>query len=128
VKTRPSCGDIGGMKYHQFGMGGTQQLVVGQLVRWIRGQTRLPLKSWKYWTGPTCGLGDGTTYDRIAASSYPDPEMTKCVVCGTKEIMTLDWWESPTGGVGPCCTFGTCETPEQKSTRLARLAKEVSHS
>lgn len=113
-----------GMNYHHFGMGGTQAYATGQLVRWIRGATRLPLQSWRYWTGPTCKLGgrfvggcDGLMR-MIEESSYPDPDKTKCVICGTNEIMTLDWWSSPTGVVGPCCTFGTCETEEQKRIRL----------
>ena len=101
------CGTVA-FNYGRLGMGGTRANVAFQLIRWIRGETRLPLSAWRYWTGPKQRMGNGTTMALIEASSYGDPEKTKCILCGINDPSTLDWWWNADGTVGPCCTFGAC--------------------
>ncbi len=83
--------------------GGTMSVVLGQLTRWIRDQTRSSLWCWEYWCSPTVGLGNSETYPMIAASTYGNPMKTACIVCGEPAVKSLDWLTCPEGeGVGPC--------------------------
>ena len=96
------------INYGRLGMGGTMAMAVGQLARWIRGQSRVPIAAWKYWASPTILLaGDnGDIMLRyIQESNYDDGKATKCVLCGANKCG--DWW-SLNGVVGPCCSLGRC--------------------
>jgi len=96
------------INYGRLGMGGTTAFAVGQLARWIRGQTRVPISAWEYWTGSKIVLGGSncdTVLSSIIASSYNDKEKTKCVLCGADRCG--DWW-CLDRVVGPCCTYGRC--------------------
>jgi hypothetical protein len=93
------------MYYHDMGMGGTMAMAVGQLVLWIRGKPRLPLRSWEYWASDTIRLaGDNgpAMLACIAASTYGDGKATRCVLCGGDQVG--DWW-SLNGVTGPCCSY-----------------------
>jgi hypothetical protein len=101
-------GDRLGCDYGRLGMGGTGALATGQLVRWTRGLTRVPLTSWEYWLGPKILLGrggDARALELLRASSYSDPKLTCCVLCGSPKI--ADWWNDGKL-VGPCCWGGRC--------------------
>jgi hypothetical protein len=87
----------------KLGCGGTVSQAVGQLVRWIRGDTRLPRDTWEYWCGKTVYLAGERGPELLAtldASGYCEPEKTCCVLCGNPRIG--DWW-SLDKVVGPCC-------------------------
>jgi len=97
------------INYHELGMGGTMALAVGQLARWIRGQTRLPLGVWAYWADKNVNLAKTNGLKMIQYlkdSSYNDGKYTKCVLCGIKE--GYDWW-CLDGLIGPCCSYGRCQ-------------------
>jgi hypothetical protein len=99
--------------YHRFGMGNTMAMAVGQLARWIRGQSRVPLSAWDYWTGAKIRLSGNNgqlTADYLYASSYEDGKSTECVLCGGSNCG--DWY-SKDGFVGPCCAYGQCKTDNQ---------------
>jgi hypothetical protein len=101
------------MHYHKFGIGGTSAMAVGQLARWIRGQSRVPIAAWEYWASPTIMLGGDNRIlmlQSIKESSYDDGKSTKCVLCGGDKCS--DWW-SLNGVIGPCCMFGRCKEMRQ---------------
>jgi len=84
-------------------------LAVGQLARWIHGQTRLPLGVWAYWADKNVNLARTNGLKMIQYlkdSSYNDGKYTKCVLCGIKE--GYDWW-CLDGLIGPCCSYGRCQ-------------------
>jgi hypothetical protein len=83
-------------RYGRHGLGGTQALGIGQLARWIRGLSRVPAYTFWGWFG-------SKTADLLNASSYPNPDATKCVRCGKRA--PGDWW-SLDGVTGPCCARG----------------------
>jgi len=84
-------------------------MAVGQLARWIRGQSRVPLSAWLYWASDKIRLA-GTQgvfmLQGIMYSSYSDGNFTKCVLCGADKCG--DWW-SRDGLTGPCCTYNKCK-------------------
>lgn len=90
-----------------YGLGNTQKVSIGQLIRWIRGESRYPLRWWRAkWSAAVA--------DRLAALGYDDPAQTCCVLC-KRDTVQADWWSDPPGTphrrVGPCCTYGHCEEP-----------------
>lgn len=92
-------------RYHDLGMGGTGAQAVAQLVRWARGDTRLPLSAWQWWCGRMVYLArerGPELLTALQASSYPDAAKTGCVLCGAAGCG--DWW-SLDGVVGPCCCW-----------------------
>ncbi len=91
--------------YGKLGTGGTGALAIGQLIRWIRNQTRLPLISWEYWSSEKIKLCNNKTVELVKNSSYCNDKKTCCVLCGSKNVG--DWWIRD-GIVGPCCYLGRC--------------------
>lgn len=82
--------------------GGTMSQAIGQLVRWVRGRTVLPLSTWEYWG--KSGLFDGDEPVKILKEAgYPVD--VKCVLCG-EPPKGLDW-AGKTGG--PCCGYARCQ-------------------
>ena len=97
------------INYGRLGMAGIGAMAVGQLARWIRGQTRVPLSAWRYWASDKIRLaGDRGTImlHYIENSSYDDGTKTRCVLCG--ENRCGDWWHLD-GLTGPCCTYARCQ-------------------
>jgi hypothetical protein len=97
------------INYGKLGMGGTMAMAVGQLARWIRGQSRVPISAWEYWASDKILLArdrGNLMLQYIKESSYDDGKATRCVLCGDNRCG--DWW-SLNGVVGPCCTFGRCK-------------------
>lgn len=86
--------------YGRFGMGGTSACATMQLAHWARGKPRVPVSTWEYWFGPKIMLGDAAVLERLKDSSYGDPAMTCCVLCGNSRIG--DWWSNDKL-IGPCC-------------------------
>ena len=101
VQVSPHSGSLC-MKYGQFGMGGTGAMAVGQLARWIRGQTRLPLRTWEYWASDRVKLTNAHTVAALKRLGYDDPAKTCCVLCGSDKVG--DWWHL-NGKTGPCCSM-----------------------
>ena len=96
------------INYGRLGMGGTEAMAVGQLARWIRGQTRVPLAAWVYWADQKvmlAGERGNELIDLLEQSTYDDGKSTRCVLCGADRCG--DWW-CLDGVVGPCCTYGCC--------------------
>jgi hypothetical protein len=100
VQVRQSFGSLLG-DYGKLGFGGTMALAAGQLARWIWDQTRCPLTVWGLWSSERYKLCTVETCGLLRDSTYPDPDKTKCVLCGKQRCG--DWW-SRDGVVGPCCT------------------------
>jgi len=101
------------INYGRLGLGGTQAMAIGQLARFIRNQTRVPLHAWEHWTCDKIMLGGENSQDVLRAvrdSSYCDAEKTKCVICGGSR--SGDWW-SLDGVIGPCCPFGRCRRGQE---------------
>lgn len=91
-----------GGRYGRLGMGDTQAMATGQLIRWIRGMPRVPIRTWRYWETVELA-GDRSDYmlSLLLDSSYADDNATHCVLCD-KPPIGLDWW--CLGRVsGPCC-------------------------
>ena len=96
------CGDRLRHTY-KLACGGTVSQAIGQLVRWVRGETRLPRDTWEYWCGQTVWLARERGPELLAAldaSGYCEADKTCCVLCGNPRIG--DWW-SLDGVTGPCC-------------------------
>lgn len=94
-------------QYHSPAVGGTMALATGQLVRWVRSLTRLPLKAWRHWTGESVKLCSPEVVDLLQRLEYDTYEACRCVLCRQWPMCGLDWW-SLEGNVGPCCSFGAC--------------------
>lgn len=96
------------MSNWKLGLGGTSAMAMGQLARWVRGQSRVPVAAWEYWAGDMIKLA-GDRGDELAVaikqSSYGDDKKTCCVLCGADRCG--DWY-SFEGLVGPCCVFSRC--------------------
>jgi len=107
VQVSPHSGALC-MNYGAFGMGGTGAMAVGQLTRWIRGQTRLPFATWRYWAGDRVKLVTGHTLAVLRKHGYDDPAKTCCVLCGSDKVG--DWWHIRGGKTGPCCSMGKCQS------------------
>lgn len=108
VRVAPHSGSLCN-NYGKMGMGGTQAMAVGQLARWIRGQTRAPLLWWEHWASPKIALARGRgeeMMELLKKSSYDDGRSTLCVHCGSQ--YSGDWW-CLDGLVGPCCSFARCQ-------------------
>ena len=108
VRVAPHSGSLCN-NYGRMGMGGTQAMAVGQLARWIRGQTRAPLHWWEHWASPKIALARDQgeeMMELLRKSSYDDGVTTLCVHCGNPR--SGDWW-CLDGLVGPCCRFGRCQ-------------------
>lgn len=112
--------------YGRLGLGGTQAMALGQLVRWFRGQPRRPIDPcWIYWTSKAVGLGDAETLRLLEEHGYGDPVATSCVLCLAPR--PSDWW-SRDRVVGPCCRFGNCEAAgrtraDREAIRAANASK-----
>ncbi len=106
VKIAKHSGALSGY-YGTLGLGGTWALAVGQLARWLRGQSREPMRRWRYWASDRMLLCTNETVEILEASSYNDPKKTCCVLCGN-DSASGDWW-SLDGLVGPCCTYSLCQ-------------------
>ena len=104
VRVSPHSGSLTG-KYGQLGFGGTAALAIGQLIRWYRDQSRVPLSAWEYWASDKMRLCTSETVKLLGESTYPDPKKTCCVLCGSDR--PGDWW-SLDGVFGPCCAYGHC--------------------
>lgn len=100
--------------YGQLGFGGTSAMAIGQLVRWIRNKTRLPVACWEYWASDTIKLCNDETVQLIEKSGYCDPKKTCCVLCGYE--YTGDWWDLD-GVVGPCCSMGRCQQRKKPTSK-----------
>ena len=100
-------GDALGCRYGALGMGGTQALATGQIVRWVRGLTRLPLRSWRYWTSERVALCSPDVVPLLESLDYERPECCRCVLCGRFPTNGLDWW-CLGRVIGPCCSLGGC--------------------
>lgn len=112
-----STGWYPALNYGRHGMGGTQAGSVMQLAHWVRGKPRVPVSTWEYWCGPKIGLADRELIDRLKASSYGDPKMTACVLCGAAQVG--DWW-SKGKLVGPVCGWTTgCQQDPQANKGAA---------
>jgi len=97
------------MKNWKLGLGGTSAMAMGQLARWIRGQSRVPISAWEHWAGDQIRLAGDRGDELVAAikrSSYGNGKKTHCVLCGADRCG--DWW-SLDNVVGPCCTFSKCQ-------------------
>lgn len=97
-----------GMDYGRMGMGGTSAMAVGQLARWIRGQSRVPIAAWEYWASETIKLCTSETVGFLEKHGYDDGKATVCVLCGG--MRCGDWWNL-NGVTGPCCSMGRCREP-----------------
>ncbi len=111
-----SNGNSLGNNYGRLGMGGTEALAIGQLARWIRNDTRLPLTAWQHWSSDRVNLCDPSIVLFLKESSYMDEYKVCCVLCG--EIPSnLDWWNLD-GTIGPCCSGGKCMNYGKYLTKL----------
>lgn len=104
-----NAGDALGCRYGDIGFGATQARAVGQIVRWVRGLTRLPLKAWRHWTSERVALCSPDIVTLLDQLGYEHPDACCCVLCNLHpdKMCGLDWW-SLNGVVGPCCSFGRC--------------------
>jgi hypothetical protein len=84
--------------------GHTGAVAIGQLVRRVRGLTRVPVAVWRDWATDTIKLCGPETIRLLEASTYPDPNKTCCVLCGSERIG--DWWSDREAEVvGPVCSM-----------------------
>jgi hypothetical protein len=104
ARVSPNNGSLAG-RYGNHGMGGTSAMAVGQLIRWYRNQSRLPIDSWRYWASDTIKLCSLDTVALLEDSTYSDPKKVCCVLCGSSKVG--DWWNL-NGKTGPCCHMGRC--------------------
>lgn len=87
---------------------GLMGMAFGQLVRWVRDETRVPLAAWQYWTNiPILLAGeDGGKLRRLLREGgYDDSAKCACVICGA--IDPPDWC-CLHGRIGPCCQYSRC--------------------
>jgi len=98
-----------GGSYGRHGMGHTRATVVGQLVRWIRDDTRHHLNLWRYWCSDKIGLGGLEIIELLEANGYGDPKKTNCILCGKEPIPAGDWWDDHENNrYGPICLYNQC--------------------
>lgn len=91
-----------GLDYGRHGMGMTNSISTAQLVRWIRGERRHPLKFWRYQYSDAIAA-------ILEATDYPDPERTCCVLCRKEPTPAGDWWDDRENDLfGPCCYMEAC--------------------
>lgn len=97
--THPVTGEYG-----EFGCGGTYTACIVQLVHWLRGKPRRPLRFWELWLGE-----ESEAVQLLKRTDYGSHEKTCCVLCGNPE--PGDWLLSghPSGKIGPLCFYGECE-------------------
>jgi len=103
ASTRSCSGGLANA-YYRMPFGGTGAAAIGQLARWIRGQTRVPLTAWRAWASDAVQLCNLYTVAQLSALGYDDPLRTCCVLCGCNTARVRDWW-SRDGVVGPCCVM-----------------------
>lgn len=85
--------------------GGTSQIALSQLVRWVRAKPVLPMPTWRYWGREGVYLFRDRAREVVAILEAADyPEATPCVLCGMPLTGSLDWW-SLDGVTGPCCNM-----------------------
>lgn len=104
--------------WHRYwGHGGTCAYALNQLVRWVRGQSVLPLSTWRYWTGESVALGRSRgpeIVEMLAAGGYP--QSVPCVLCGKQIERAGDWW-SLDKIEGPSCSMRDCRDLNLKGPR-----------
>lgn len=107
---------------HKWPRGGTCMLALSQLVRWVRGETVLPLSSWRYWCGDRIRLGRDNRLAVVQILANAEwPESVACVLCGRQIYSAGDWYDLGET-VGPTCSMSRCdqesEQPRAQRTHL----------
>lgn len=101
-------GDIPEFGQEVFPGGGTSLQALGQLIRFIRDLPRLPIDTWKYWSGSKVQLCTPHTVELLVGAGWDADGKTTCVLCGSVKFKGgLDWWGLD-GVTGPCCSGGRC--------------------
>ena len=92
-------------------IGGTVEQSTVQLLRYIRNQSRQPVRHWQRNWGQDMA-------ELLGSISYDNPQFTCCVLCGSDKGPRGDWWyNEKTKLTGPCCTYGKCLEQKEITTK-----------
>jgi hypothetical protein len=80
--------------------GGTSQIALSQLIRWLQDKPVLPISTWKMWASKNYGLIKDSDIDILLNAGYP--QKASCVLCGQQLNRGFDWWCLDSVS-GPCC-------------------------
>jgi hypothetical protein len=93
-------------KTYRVSCGGTVEMMVVQLIHWLRDEPRYPLWIWEIWAGPGYKACSQEVLGLLKAQGY-DNKKTRCVICGKEitKIQGADWYNN----IGPCHWKGKCD-------------------